>query len=497
MADPRRLPRKINLSTVIFISSSILLAAALARQVFFAPVTGLADNGDFNRIMADFGIRHITELALEPYVGYFHRTYLIEDPPSQKIAFLTSEKLFVQAGVWINSLISPKNLLDIRSIGGLHVLAYWIAGTLLLYCFRKGKLLVQLTLSFLLVVILSDVGYVQYFNSFYSEPASIIGMLLLAGLTVYLVLYNPRGPIKTLLLVVYPLVVVLLVTSKPQNAPIGFLLAIWVAWFLSSEIPGNRARLLISGTAGLALFVISIYQLSAGVSTNIAKINQYNSVFMGVLKVSTDPVRDLRELKIAYPKKFAMLAGVDWWSVRTTEYIKQNPKLANQLSTFSYKEISLYYLKHPLRFYQLSKLACRSAYETRFANVGNFEVSTGVPPNTSSNRFNTWSVIKRNFIPRQFLFYGSFFIANIVSMALAWQQLQTQKRLRRLPEFHLLLILLANIEFFTSILGEGLADIMKHLLLFNLTWDLCLLFLLFYGVQLITVVVDKRVVRYG
>jgi hypothetical protein len=110
-------------------------------------VVGIADNGDFERLMGDFGIEYPSGKIDDYLFSYFNRLYRISAQNPVSSVYISSEKLFIAAGVWLNALHRRDGMFDIRSLGFLHALCYWLLGTGILFLLTCNSWPSQLLLS--------------------------------------------------------------------------------------------------------------------------------------------------------------------------------------------------------------------------------------------------------------------------------------------------------------------------------------------------------------
>src|ERR1700687_983676 len=154
-----------------------LLAAAgiVGDQVFAPPVTGLADQSDFKRVIRKFG-----DGPEQPAILFTFITLRYVPDPSYRAPDweqFSTEDLFVRLALLVNKAVSKDGTLDIRVIGLVHALAFLAALTWLLYVTQALPARPLLWIGILLIT--TDVAYVAYFNSFYAEAASYVFCLLL------------------------------------------------------------------------------------------------------------------------------------------------------------------------------------------------------------------------------------------------------------------------------------------------------------------------------
>ena len=156
---------------------------------------GLSNNGDFGRVMGTNSL----EFADEPELFVYEDTYRMEfrgDSPGEKLwnLLFSTEKIeaypsvhlvFVRASLVGNlavNLLTGQSLdtYHIQVLGVIYLLCY--AGLLLLLfsSFRLPNPGCDLLVKAAVIFILCDEGYVTYFNSLYSEPVQMLGLLAMA-----------------------------------------------------------------------------------------------------------------------------------------------------------------------------------------------------------------------------------------------------------------------------------------------------------------------------
>src|SRR5712671_2697417 len=95
-------------------------AAILTYQLFIPPIVGLADQGDFARIIGTFGYAPEDRSATTAFVAEKY----VSDPAARKPEWEqpSSESLFVGCAILLNKLVSRDGRLDIVLIGVVHAL---------------------------------------------------------------------------------------------------------------------------------------------------------------------------------------------------------------------------------------------------------------------------------------------------------------------------------------------------------------------------------------
>jgi hypothetical protein len=134
--------------------------------------------------------------------------------------------------------------------------------------------------------------------------------------------------------------------------------------------------------------------------------------------------------------------------------------------------VPVFYLTRPVRLYQLFGRCVKHAFSTRVNRLGYYEASASNPPR--AHPFGLWSAIRENLAPRSVFFLGFLLATAIVAVVFFIRQ--CSPTLRCIYLLYVLFVLIAEAQFFVSVLvGGGEPDLEKHLFMFNLAFDVCLI----------------------
>ena len=429
-------------------------AGILVYQLCLPPIVGLADQGDFAKVAGHFGYGPEDKSTELKYA--FVAPKYIPDPSFRQCDWeqWTSEYLFAGSALLLNKVISKDGKLDIVVMGLVHMMLFLAAFARLLAATRSLPVAPLWWMAALLV--LTDAGYVAYWNSFYPEPASCLFFLLL--LTESLAICQaPR--ISRLHLARWSLWSFLWIMAKAQNALLGVMLALFVVrlhtWRKTRSI--WRASIPASALIALAAFV-NILTIPA--PTQWAAT--YNQVFMAILPDSRQPLADLEFFGL--PAEFVRYSGTGAWSAGTAlPEMLATGLIGRQVTPAT---IVRFYLLHPGRIWRHAKSVLSVAFLLRPA-YGNFERSAGYGPGARSAAFSLWSAFHERFLAAA----GKIIlIALLISPALvvaAWLRVPAY---RKSLELFGLLTVCCLLSFVVAICGDAY-DNVKHLLLFNLLLD--------------------------
>lgn len=441
----------------------VIVAACIAIWLLFTgPFIGVADNGDFLRIMGSAGLNYYD--ALESYedrfFGYAHAHFAYD---AFFRGFYPSTQIILVAIARFIGQLFNSSAFDIRILGAIYVALLLAAGYVLIKYNKTKSRITAIALTALMLIVFSDIGYLAYFNSLFGEPVSFVFLLLALGLGLLL---TKQDKPSSLVLVLFFAAVLFLTCSKTQNAPIGAgfaLIGLRYAW-MEKDKRWRRLALSLSAVTILASAV-----MYAAAPKDFKHINMYQTVFFGILNESPDVMGDLEELGL--PSHLSVLAGTNYFQSGTA--IKQDdPSLkADFYDRMSHMDVLLFYMKHPGRLVSKMEYAAENGMTIRPYYLGNYEKSEGKPSGALSFAYSTWSEFKRQYVPNALWFIAVFYVLYYAAALFEWLR-RYDNRSRIAIELFMLLGLTGIFSFLIPILGDGQADLGKHLFLFNVIFDM-------------------------
>jgi hypothetical protein len=275
---------------LVLAASLAAAAAILASQLFVRPVVGLADNGDYERIMGYAGFQHTTADSAERYFTFLRTKYAVVAPGWFRGGYHSSETLLAFAARFAHVAFSRDALFDIRVLGAIHAALFLLALAGILHACRDLDIAAQVVVAALLVFFFTDVGYAAPFNSFYSQTASLLFLLMAVAAAGEAV---RRGRLDGGLLLLYFGASLLFVASKPQEAPSALVLAAYGVR-LASPDPGRAWRRAAAWLAVL-LCVFAVWYARHTPRT-LRAATMYQIVFDDLLAHSPTPEADAAAL---------------------------------------------------------------------------------------------------------------------------------------------------------------------------------------------------------
>jgi hypothetical protein len=274
------------------------------------------------------------------------------------VQFLTSELLFTRASLPVSRLWFGPEIYDLRALGAVHLAAYAVACACFVAAFARLRAGAYCVVAAASILVLSDGAYVAYFNSLYSESASLVFLVGAIGLSLFVARGNAPWPVW----LAYLAVVVAFATAKPQNLA-------FVPAFAVLAIYGCRRRAL-GVVAAVGLLGLVGWALASDAYAATKGANSAVHIREELLPSSPNPFQDRVELSLD----------------------------RRQPEDVSLAEIARFYLRHSRRWWKLAARASHDCF-TRMP-FGSFEASTGAKPFTLDRRYATFSDLFERFMPR-------------------------------------------------------------------------------------------------
>jgi hypothetical protein len=435
-----------------------LAGAILVFQLFVPPIVGIADNYDYGRILGRFGLMPQVSTREDRYFGWLVRKYDLDPQKVFPYGPSSSQTLLVSLAIRADRLVTHGSTIDIRAVGAVNAFCYLVCLALIAAAGRRLPAVSYVALLALLVLAGTDVAYVSFFNSFYSEPAALIG---LAGSIGFALLAGSRPGIAVPGVLVCSLLSVL---AKPQYALLSLPLAVVIV--CCGRQTARRRWIAASLVGAVVLVGASLIYLSR-TPTPLKRAYLYDIVFYEILPRSPAPARDLDELGLDH--SLLDYSG----TIAYQRNALRNPQLDRDFyPRISLRGIARFYSRHPIRLLRLLERSSRSAFRMRPGNLGNFEKSTGVAPGSRSRAFSLWSAAKARLLPGSLAFLSFFFLANVALAAIVRRAITPPGAVIAL--WGALLVVAAE-QFLICGAGEGDYELVRHLYLFHAAFDALLI----------------------
>lgn len=468
----------------------IIILVVIGYLLINYPTTvGLADNCDFYRVIQPEGLssdennKFFYAQQDFAYVKEFsnvldHMKFIIKPNIKNISGYESTHTLLIKCAQLINGFVKYYKYgkiidFDIRALSILYLVIFSLAIVLFVRSFPVKNIISKSILFLLTIFIYFDKGYLVYFNSFYGEPLILVSILLYIG-SLLLIIYNNEDRIQ--LYIVNLVSGCIFIGAKVANIPLGLIMIIF-SGFLFYYKKDNKIRLVII-IGSLCMLITSIYYY-VSVPKWMCDVNRYHSLFYGVLKDSEEPEEDLKYLGI--DEEYLCLQGTNGYmdhkgyDMYSEDFKEEVYEKATPL------KITFYYLTHLDRLLDKIKLSAASSAVLRPPYLGNYTKKDYNEALNFDERFSLWERIRK--LTYDFalwiiiLIFVSFIITSLVALIKSKKTMDiSQSRLLLL--FRIMILIFSGSQFILPVIGNGEADLIKHMFLFNVLLDMMIIFIL-------------------
>ncbi|MBE6070498.1 MAG: hypothetical protein E7208_00900 [Clostridium butyricum] len=465
----------------------ILLAALIFAWVLFVnPKLGVADQGDFDRVMNAAGLSLLDSDVNNPNFIRFYE-YIVTDYKINSINNIfttiggTSMGALITLICYMCTLLG-KSVFKTQYLAIAYFLIYLSAFLIILKSINLKNPIKYAILILLTLFIFFDGNYLIWFNSLYGEPMMISTLLLFIGSVLYYTYYkySLKREDKLFSKLVFIFISALLfIGSKLQVTmclPFIILLIAKIVW--DNKKSFSKANLVVIGILFISLVA---YPIAININSgSLSKDTQYNSVFYGVLNGSETPEQDLIDMGLN--PDMAVEAGKHSY-LPTDEYVKYIPRTEITEEEFYSKmsngKLAKFYLTHPKRLLDGMQYTANNAFYTS-TDLGKTYQGYSEEPITEFSRFTTWSYIRENFLPKQLWFIIAIYLIMFIYSIITYKRNKSNPEMRIKSLLILTLIFISGLQFPMPFVGNGHADTAKQLYLFNFIFDIFFILILMY-----------------
>jgi hypothetical protein len=362
-------------SRIIQLLLALTFAGALVGwQLFFPPIIGLADQGDFLRLLGPLGYAPVPK-GPEHEFSYVTRKY-VQDPGYRTPRFeqLSSEIILAKTAVALHNLVASPKTFDITLFGLVHMVLFLVALARLFYV-TQG-LAMPWVIWALMILVLTDTAYVAYWNSLYTEPASCIWFLFLLAESIT---FCTSERITLWSVVRWNIFAALWITAKMQNVPLCLPLA---AYSLGIAWRALDRRIQWAAIAGVVAMLAAGAIMYRALRPAPRVMPVYGLVFYGILPGSPDPQSDL--IALGLNPDYARYSGTLPWSPDTG--VADEALVNAVLTKVTPLRVAAFYLKRPARMWRHVKPLLPTYLSLRPESCGNFDISAGRPPGAEATQ---------------------------------------------------------------------------------------------------------------
>jgi hypothetical protein len=440
----------------------VLFAACVCFQLFVPPSVGMADNGDFGRLIGRFDLGPADKTISDQYS--YLTTQWIYDPSYHWVSDNFSSELILICGALLMGWTFSNYQFDIRILGAIHALLWIGCFIALLVALRSAAPRVRWAAAIVALFIFSDASYVTLCNSFYMDTAAFLFLAWAVVFWLMLVLGKRRS---MGLFWVFAVACALCLISKSQHAPLGVFL--WILAGIAALGFEQRKRRVA------ALAISMVIPLAAWMAYHLmpftdARMPQSSVVFRKILEKSPTPAQDLRELGLG--PEYTRYIGRD--RAPLPDVNSEDKWWEDFLARATRGRVLLFHVRHPWRtlamLYRDLKI---HAPDRRLQTFGKYERQSGLPPQAQVQSFSWWTDFRSmlfHFAPWHILVW--FAVVSWMSIRLLIRRSGTSDA--RIAGLGLALIAMALLEFAICSLSDS-GETERHLFLFHVLTDFSIL----------------------
>lgn len=470
--------------TKYILAAFCVMAIIIASYVLLKyPQPGVADQGDFDRVMGASGLELRETDRNNPNFNRFYKyivtDYKISDTNVKGVLsrFINTSMAYLITLINFVCKLLRQDIFKTGYLAVAYTLIYSFAiFNIIKYLNIKNKVAAVL-LVFLSLFILFDGNYLVWFNSLYGEPMMLTMLLLYIASLLY---YNyNRNVIKAQNKIFISIVFVFLGAFLFLGSKMQVLTALPIIILMNIKLLWENKRVLKRSefwALGFVFLIIIAYPLQINMrSKAIGKDTQYNSVFYGVLKDSKNPRQDLIDMGLN--PDMAVEAGKHSY-LDAKEYVKYVPRTEITEREF-YSKISngkliKFYITHPVRFMKGMEYTAGNAFLTS-TSLGKYKESFSKEPIRGFHRFTVWSSFREKYLPKKLMFIFVVYAVVLGVSLFTYCKNKRNKELRGKIEILLAILFISVLQFPMPFMGNGQADTAKQLYLFNFIFDLILI----------------------
>lgn len=455
-----------------------ILVAILSFTVLFAgDNVGLSDNGDFRRVLLGNNLEYADETDHYYLFKQEYKMSVSGDTFLDKVKSVCEtdkeNEIYTSPHFVVIKLSKILNLTantlfgrdeasyDIFYLAAIYIFLLTLAAWGIFTFFADLKKPQRIAVFVLFLLIFCDSGYLLYFNSFYGEPLQYVSLMMLisAGLMIY---KRPSVPKA----VYFYIVLYMFAGSKLVNIPFSIIVSLLAAVIMILRKDKLfRGTVLVSAVISVG-FMINLY---VSIPSWMQNDTTYQSVFFGLLKESDTPEADLEELGVSpeyavLMNTHAYMDGEDYPIDISSEEFQEG--FYDKVSKL---DIVFFYLRHPSRLFKELNSAIENSAYIRPPGLGNSRTEIM----ETTERWSVWSNIRiaMKFLYQPLAIYIIFsaltlYIIFVDIFLIRRRQKENARRLYMLCGANVLILGLW-INMVLPIIGNGEADLAKHMYLFT------------------------------
>jgi hypothetical protein len=373
------------------------LALLIVRFLVPAPV-GQADNRDGPRLMCGRGLR------LGPVVPRgdprFFRFAYFEYAPSASCAhartYPSSEVVPLELARLLTPLLRLPGTLNLIALG-LVMCVLASIGIASLATGLRLRLWAQLLMAAVIWLIMADAAFFDVYASPFSDPAALVGLLLVAAGVVYLgrgwrptlrglALAGTGGVLviaskEQYLILAVPICLTLILASADRGQGGGWRAWRWGGWSRRLGTRQTGAAVTVAALLGVTAAGYWLWDHTSRFAAHLHHEQAVNMIFEDIVNGHDHAAADLRALGL--PVSWAKYAGDYYWK-RVS--VRNDPLYDRYEARLTDGTIARFLLTHPSRMISIGQQAASLALRNQTTSLGDYPPSAGHPPGAVDSR---------------------------------------------------------------------------------------------------------------
>ncbi|QUI21343.1 hypothetical protein HZI73_03170 [Vallitalea pronyensis] len=468
---------------MIYLALWIGCIVTVCLLLYYPKFVGVGDNSDFDRVMKPIGLKVDVDKKYDYAQSTFaynrewynlgeHLSFISSPDIKVDHPYHSTQFIVLKIAGFINGFYQYMtqgviNTFEIWTLAILYMGIFGLAVSVFIRSIPLKNTWAKTLLSILFIGIFFDKGYILYFNSFYGEPLILVSFLLYVASTL-VILKEER--VHGLWYVLSFLAGGLFIGAKVANIPLGVLMICFALLLYWKKKDKSIRRIIILGS--VCLFLTSLYFYTT-VPEWMNHYNRYHAVFYGILKDSPHPIEDLRDLGI--DEQYVTLKDTHAYMDHGEYDIHSDAFSEAVYDRATPLRVSIYYLTHPKRLWHKMQVLARSSTIIRPPYVGNYLEEDHGERLVFDRRFSSWETLRKKTHPYALLMVMVIGLLYSITSVLTYRKYPSESNGLLVLAFRIMLLLFAMSQFILPVIGNGEADLVKHMFLFNMIVDMLII----------------------
>lgn len=451
---------------VLFQIAFCIFALRVLFLILVPPFIGLANNGDFFRVLVPCGLGwpgdpYSPELYDDVFFYYVYPKYCFVEAVQLGNWRMLSE-IFAKIAVFLSNRIET-GWFDLRFMGLVNASLFLLVIRYFMRTIEKISGLISYIVLLFTIIVFGDSSIIQYFNSFYAEPHELIFTLLLWGLLLkgFLLQHDSPPLFKITFCVICFITAFFSCLSKQQDIlvifPVGFIL-----YLLASRL--FKLKWLATGFAVLFLLsAVIMFLLNPGAG-NVPTFNVINT---DLLAVSSYPESHLEKMGMNEDEIDLIQKNVG----RNAFMNNESLNVENWFNACNRRNELKMICREPALVVRMAVVGGSDLFQD--TGLGNYTADSGAIPGEKTQENRLWSMLKSKIYVRDFWFYAFVIFTSLLLCILGFNRLIPMCRKQEFYTVFALLPISNLIRFFSVIFGD--TDRIKHFFMLNVEFDVIFL----------------------